>query len=129
MVRLTREQSLLGLMAVRFGLGATAWFAPRFTGRVMLLDVDANPALPYLMRLFGVRDVLMGVVLVTGRGRERDRQLWYGVAIDLIDVSAAAIGGFRQQLSRRGAVLCFGAGLVGASLGAGALGKGPLGRP
>ena len=128
MVKLTKEQCLFALMTARFGLGAAAWLAPRPSGRAMLLDADANPAVPYVMRLFGVRDGLMGLMLVTTTGRDRDRQLWFGIAIDLIDVSAAVIAGVRRQLSGPGAILCVAASMVGASLGAGALGKGPLVR-
>jgi hypothetical protein len=126
MLKLTRGACLTALTTARFGLAAAAWFAPRLAGRVILVDAEANPVLPYTLRLFGVRDALMGILLVQTSGRDRDRQLWYGIAIDGIDASAAVIGSVRRQLSPRGAILSAGASLVGASLGAGALGIGPL---
>ena len=126
MFRLTKGKCLTALMTARFGLAALAWFAPGLAGRVIHVDVEANPALPYVTRLFGARDALMGILLVQTRGRTRDRQLWYGIAIDSIDASAAVIAGIGRQLSRRGAILSAGASLLGASLGVGALGRGPL---
>ena len=95
---------------------------------MMLIDARANPALAYALRLFGVRDVLMGVLIMAPQGDARDQQLYIGVAIDLIDVVASGVAGLTGQTSKRSGILCCSAGLVGALLGAASLGKGPLSR-
>ncbi|GHO96690.1 hypothetical protein KSF_067380 [Reticulibacter mediterranei] len=94
----------------------------------MLIDVGANPAFPYPLRLFGVRDVLMGVLLLSSDGIVLHRHLQMSAAIDLIDAIAAAIAGFTGQISKRAAIFCCGASLIGAALGMASLGKGPLSR-
>ena len=38
-------------------IGTGSWVAPRLSGRLFGLDAVANPQLPYIGRLFGVRDV------------------------------------------------------------------------
>jgi len=128
MITLTKGQTLTTLIWVRFIVGAISWFLPKVMTRVMLIDVKANPGLPYALRLFGVRDVLMGVLILPPREDVLDQQLSIGIAIDLIDVVASGMAGFRGQISKRAAILCCTAGLVGASLGAASLGKGPLSR-
>ena len=128
MVTLTKSQARTTLIWVRFILGAISWFLPKMMTKVMLIDGKANPALPYGLRLFGVRDVLMGVLISAPQGEILDRQLYIGVVIDLIDAVASGIAGFTGQIPRRSGILCCSGCLVGASLGAAALGKGPLAR-
>ena len=88
MVTLTRSQALTSLIWVRFIIGAISWFLPSVMARMMLIDAGANPALAYALRLFGVRDVLMGVLIQAPQGDALDQQLYISVAIDLIDVVA-----------------------------------------
>lgn len=128
MITLTKSQALRMLIAARFIIGASSWFLPTFTARVMFIDAKANPALPYPLRLFGVRDVLMGVWILTSEDKVLDRHLNMSVATDLIDVAASGITGLTGHTRRRSAIFCCGAALIGALLGAAALGKGPLAR-
>jgi len=128
MVTLTKDQALKILILVRFIVGAISWFFPSVMTRIMLIDAKTNPALAYTLRLFGVRDVLMGMLIMAPQGDVRDQQLYIGVAIDLIDVFASGIASFTGQTSKRSGILCCSAGLIGASLGAASLGKGPLSR-
>jgi len=94
MVTLTKSQALTTLIWVRFILGAISWFLPKVMTKVMLIDGKANPALPYGLRLFGARDVLMGVLISAPQGENLNRQLYIGVVIDLIDAVAMGIAGF-----------------------------------
>jgi hypothetical protein len=128
MVTLTRSQALTTLIWVRCIVGAISWFLPTVMARVMLIEAKANPALSYALRLFGVRDVFMGVLILAPQGDALDQQLYIGIAIDLIDVVASGIAGFTGQIPKRAAILCCSAGLVGAALGEAFLGKGPLSR-
>ena len=64
------EQLIQQLVATRAAIGSGAWLMPRFSGRLFGLDPDANPQAPYLARLFGVRDVVLGVGLNSSSGAE-----------------------------------------------------------
>jgi len=47
------------LAQARLAVGAAALVAPRLLSRAMGIDPDANPATPYLTRMFGVRELFM----------------------------------------------------------------------
>jgi hypothetical protein len=87
------------------------------------MDPHANPQAAYMSRLFGVRDLTLGLGLVATRGDAR--RLWWrlGILCDLGDAAAGALSARRGELppGERVLVLFTGAGLVGASLGAAAL--------
>lgn len=128
MIALTRRQARITMIGVRFTLGTISWFLPTVMARIMLIDPKANPALSYPLQLFGARDVLLGILILDSQGDTLDQYLQMGIVIDLCDVAASGIAGLKSQISKRSAILCFCAGLIGASLGAAALGKGPLSR-
>ncbi len=116
------------LVAVRFGLGSAAWFAPKFFMTAIGIDPLANPQAAYMSRLFGVRDLTLGIGLVATHGDAR--RLWWrlGMLCDLGDAAAAVVsarnGGLTKRRAQNG--LLAGAGLVGASLGAAALADGDV---
>jgi hypothetical protein len=88
--------ALAGLRAV---VGASAWTAPDLSGRLFGLDPDANPQASYLGRLFGVRDLVLGVG--TLRAEPPARKLWLqaGIACDLADAAASLLGKRNGTLS------------------------------
>ena len=59
-------------------IGTGSWVAPRLSGRLFGLDAVANPQLPYIGRLFGVRDVALGagVSLSSGESRKLFDETW-----------------------------------------------------
>ncbi|MDQ6916089.1 MAG: hypothetical protein M3155_09820, partial [Actinomycetota bacterium] len=71
----------------RMAIGLGAWLAPRTVGRRML-GLDDTPQLPLLARIFGVRDLALGVGTLTSTGRARRTWLGAGVACDVADVAA-----------------------------------------
>ncbi|MGH3117120.1 MAG: hypothetical protein ACRDQ2_08405 [Gaiellales bacterium] len=76
------------LVAVRFVIGAAAWFLPVLTMRLLGLDPEGNPQAAYVARLFAVRDAALGAGIVATRGDHR--RLWWkiGIACDLADAAA-----------------------------------------
>jgi hypothetical protein len=129
MLRFDRHDARRGLIAVRLLLGVLSWVAPGLLHDIMKIGRGTERATAYPLRLFGVRDAFSGAALVFTDGTERDRMLALNVAADLADVVASTMAGATGNLSRRGAVFCSVAGLIGASLGFAALGRGPLARP
>lgn len=112
---------LAALTSLRLGIGAGAWIAPRLAGRLFGLDAEANPQLPYVGRLFGVRDVALaaGVQLSEGQGRRLWLQL--GMACDLADALAGGVAGRNGEISPVATVLVTAPALVAAALGLAAL--------
>jgi hypothetical protein len=111
------------LLGVRFLLGTTSWFTPRFFMAAIGMDPYGNPQAAYMSRLFGVRDLTLGLGLAATKGDAR--RLWWrlGVLCDVGDAAAGAVSSRRGELPAGGRArfLFTGAGVVGASLGVAAL--------
>jgi hypothetical protein len=111
------------ILGVRFVLGTTSWFTPKFFMAAIGMDPHANPQAAYMARLFGVRDLTLGLGLLTTKGDAR--RLWWrlGIMCDLGDAAAGVLSWQRGQLPAGRPVLKLfaGAGILGASLGVGAL--------
>jgi hypothetical protein len=114
---MANEQIVQGLVGLRSAVGAGAWLAPRLSGRLFGLDVEANPQAPYLGRLFGVRDVALAFGLASSSGAERSQWLRIGIACDLADAAAGVLAGRRKELPKLATVL-----VTATALGAAALG-------
>lgn len=114
------------LLGVRFVLGTTSWFTPRFFMAAIGMDPYNNPQAAYMSRLFGVRDLTLGLGLAATHGDAR--RLWWklGILCDLGDAAAGAISSGRGEIPHGGRALFLftGAGLVGANLGVAALALG-----
>jgi hypothetical protein len=115
------EQLIQQLVATRAAIGAGAWLMPRFSGRLFGLDPDANPQAPYLARLFGVRDVALGVGLNSSSGAERQQWLRLGVACDLADAAAGVLAGRSGSLPKRATLLVTATALAAAAMGIAAM--------
>lgn len=109
-------------------LGTASWAAPKFFIAATGLDPHANPQAAYLSRLFGVRDLALGIGLVATRGDAR--RLWWrlGVMCDLGDAAAGVLSARNGELAKGrtwNGMLAY-AGVVGASLGLAALADGDV---
>jgi hypothetical protein len=112
------EQGLVGLRAA---LGAGVWVAPRLAGRLFGLDPKGNPQLPYVGRLFGVRDIALAYGLATATGSERAVWLRVGLACDLADAAAGVLGRRSGALPKLATVLVTGTAIGAAGLGVAAM--------
>jgi hypothetical protein len=81
-------QSLAGL---RLAVGVGAWLAPNLTGRMFGLDPASNPQSVYMARLFGIRDVALGVGALSAAPEARRLWLQLGLLSDVADVGAAGL--------------------------------------
>ncbi|HEY2161824.1 MAG TPA: hypothetical protein VGH24_10995 [Solirubrobacteraceae bacterium] len=115
------DQHVQRLVATRSAIGVGAWLAPRLSGRMFGLDPAANPQAPYLGRLFGVRDIALGVGLSQSRGAERQQWLRIGVACDLADAAAGILAGRAGELPKRSTLLVTATALAAAAMGIAAM--------
>src|SRR3954447_7065814 len=120
------ESAVKAIAGLRTVVGASAWLAPRLSGKGFGLDADANPQSPYLGRLFGARDVAMGIGTMQSTGAARDQWLKLGVGVDIADAIAAVAAGRAGYLPPVSAALVFAPAIAGVFLGIAALrGSGP----
>jgi hypothetical protein len=81
------------LGAVRLVNGGLCLLAPARATRQMGVEPEANPAALYVLRLFGIRTVMIGAEVFVLRGEELARSLRLGLLIHACDgVSAVAAG-------------------------------------
>ena len=74
----------------RIALGAVSWAAPGLALKTMMLDAE-DPNAPFLLRLFGARDVALGAVTLLAAPEARPALLKIGIAVDLSDAAAAGL--------------------------------------
>lgn len=93
------------LAQVRLAVGVGALVAPRLTGRLFGIDVGANPAAPYLARLFGARELFMAApFLMPAPGLDEAELASRAVPVDAADTGAAIVAGLRGYLPWRAAI-------------------------
>ena len=87
-----------GLALGRIAIGATALASPATAAKLFRLDLAGNPQLPYLSRMFGSREIVLGAVTLLAKGSARRKFIALGMAVD----GADAFAGY--DLMRSGAV-------------------------
>ena len=94
-----RDTALKTLAGLRLAVGVTSWAAPNFSGKLFGLQPEANPQAPYLGRLFGVRDAVLGVGALRAKKKAQDDWIELGIVCDAADTVAAFLGGGKGYLS------------------------------
>ena len=113
-VRALRATSVAGRLLV----GGGAVVMPVAVARAFGIPADdASPSI-YLARLFGIRAVMMAVLLARSSDAARRQQLRLAVAVDLVDAWSAAAAGRAHQLSPAASRRAVAAALFEAGLGA-----------
>jgi hypothetical protein len=108
------------LPALRFVIGAGAFASPVLTGRAFGLNAKDNHEAIYLGRLFGIRDVALGIGQTVAS--DEASGLWWqlGVMCDLGD-AVAAFKMLKAGGPKVASVLAGGTALVAAGLGVAAI--------
>jgi hypothetical protein len=112
------------LSGSRMLVGVAALAAPRHAFRGAGLDPRRNPQLPFVMRMFGVRDLVLGAGALGTGGVERRRWLMATVASDVVDLAAAVAGLRAGYLPKSGGVMLATTAATGTALGLAALASG-----
>lgn len=87
----------------RIAVGAAAWFLPQLSARAM--GLPPGPATTFGLRLFGVRDIAVGIGYLQSEPAERERWLLLGMGMDGADAVAALAAGKRDGVPWRNALL------------------------
>jgi hypothetical protein len=87
------DSALTQLAGLRVVIGLAALVAPRLASKLFGLDAEANPQAPYLARLFGVRDIALGIGALTSSGEARKKWVTLGIGVDATDAVSATLAG------------------------------------
>ena len=115
------EAAVKALSGLRLVIGAAAWLTPRVAGKGFGLDPSANPQSPYLARLFGARDVALGVGTLQATGETQKQWLAIGIGVDAADALAAIAARRAGYLNPISAALVFAPAAAAVALGVVAL--------
>ena len=102
-------------------VGVAAFAGPGQVFRGAGIDERRNPNLPFVTRMFGVRDLVLGAGALSTSGDERRRWLQATVVADVGDLVAAVIAGRSGHLPRHGAIMLGLTAGTGTALGIAAL--------
>ena len=91
-----RDYARILLAGIRLFNGAAALFAPTLLAR-QFRD-NPNSAVVYVLRLFGVRTIIVGLELLVPDEEVRARALRYAIPIHASDTLSAALAGIQGQL-------------------------------
>jgi hypothetical protein len=83
----------------RIAAGLLAWISPRLTARVFGMEADGGQS-QYAWRLFGVRDVVIGIGTLRSSGAQRRAFMTAGLACDVGDGAAGAAAMYRGDFTR-----------------------------
>jgi hypothetical protein len=111
------KQALPGL---RIAIGAGAFAAPELTGKIFGLNTKDNHDAVFLGRLFGIRDVALGIGQTVAGGEAEG--LWWqlGVVCDLADAVAAVLM-LKTGGPKRASVMAAATAIGAAAMGVAAL--------
>ena len=96
------DRSISALAVMRVTIGALAWVRPDLTERLFGMRTSESP---YLWRLFGIRDVAIGLGTLLSSGVQRRTWARFGLLCDAADGGAAAIGQRQGHLPRSSGAL------------------------
>jgi hypothetical protein len=95
---------VIGLSLGRIAVGATAVANPALAAKLFQLDVATNPQLPYLTRLFGSREVVLGLVTLLARDKGRRNLVVAGILVDGADAATGYLAMRDGTVSRKTAL-------------------------
>ena len=89
------------LAVVRLVNGAAALAVPGVVARQIGVDPDTNPGALYVLRMFGIRTVLIGIELLVKRGEPRAAAVRQGILIHASDTLAAYVASLSGNFPRQ----------------------------
>ena len=85
---------LIGLMClIRFSLSAVGYVDPLWLMAQFNIPIDSNIQMPYIIRVWAIRDIVLAIVVATADRRNVITLLLACIAIDATDVVSAHLSG------------------------------------
>ena len=106
-----------GLSLGRIAVGVAAVANPHLAAKSLQLDPVGNPQVPYVTRLFGIREIAIGLLTLTASGKAQRGVIGVGVLVDAGDAATAYLAMQDGTVSRKTALT-----LLGPAVGATASG-------
>jgi hypothetical protein len=78
---------LIGLSLGRIMVGSLALARPDLAAKTLQLEPTTNRQVPYVLRMFGSREIVIGVVTLAARGKARRGVIALGIAVDAADAA------------------------------------------
>ncbi|MGB0099377.1 MAG: DUF4267 domain-containing protein [Nocardioides sp.] len=109
---------VIGLSLGRIAVGAVAVANPAMAAKTFQLDAVTNPQVPYVLRLFGAREIALGIVTLLVSGKTRRAVIGVGVAVDAADAATGYLALQDGTVSKKTAftLMLPAAGAVGSGL-------------
>src|SRR4051794_16130934 len=95
---------VIGLSLGRIAIGAAALANPDATAKMFRLEPTTNPQIPYMTRLFGSREIALGVITLLARGKTQRGAIGLGVLVDAADAGAGYLAMQDGSVSRKTAM-------------------------
>lgn len=104
---------VIGLSLGRIAVGAAAVANPHIAARMFQLDPVSNPQVPYVTRLFGSREIALGLATLLTQGKAQRGLIGIGVLVDGADAATGYLAMQDGTVSRKTAMT-----LIGPAVGA-----------
>lgn len=111
---------VIGLSLGRIAVGAAALANPQAAAKMFQLDPVTNPQVPYVVRLFGSREIAIGAATLVARGKTQRALIGLGILVDGADAATGYLAMQDGSVSRKTAMT-----LIGPAVGA--VGSGVIG--
>jgi hypothetical protein len=107
-----------GLSLGRIAVGAAAVANPATVAKGLGVDPVSNPQAAYLTRLFGIREIALGLATLAVPGRARKGVIGIGVLVDAADGATSYLAMRDGEIDKRAAMalLAPAVGAVGSGL-------------
>ncbi|WP_155993042.1 DUF4267 domain-containing protein [Nocardioides sp. URHA0020] len=104
---------VIGLSLGRIAVGTTALANPVLAAKLFQLDAVSNPQVPYVTRLFGSREIALGVATLVAGGKTQRAMIGLGILVDAADAGTGYLAMQDGSISRKTAMT-----LIGPAVGA-----------
>ncbi|HEY0902498.1 MAG TPA: DUF4267 domain-containing protein, partial [Marmoricola sp.] len=92
---------VIGLSLGRVAVGSVALANPDLAAKLFQLDPATNPQLPYLTRLFGSREIALGLITLLARGKAQRNIVVAGILVDAADAATGYLAMQEGSVSKK----------------------------
>ena len=88
----------------RIAVGVAALAKPDLAAKTLQLNPVSSPQLPYVLRLFGSREIALGVATLLAGGKTQRAMFGVGVLVDGADAATAYLAMKDGSVSKKAAI-------------------------